>query len=296
MKTYVFKSLILVSLIALFAIGCEKPIYQNVGPTLEFVADTGYISTDTLWAAGDTAIIALRCISNGTDAVRTIYINYNSQPLGNPVEIDVAKGEDFTYELKITKNLTYVEKYNFEVVDSRGHSSEIGLIIRIDETGGEVSTVNALLGAQGNPSIGSYFSFIDGKNHTRDFALANMSLVDMIGGYDFVGKCFLSSPGSDNTYDIFDFSAWPTRNLTEFCKTKLSTLQYDMINKDNLLISSFHPDEATNIIQNLKANEIYSFKTQNNRYGLIYIINGATGENGHIIFDYKIQVIPPAVK
>jgi hypothetical protein len=296
MKTYKFKFLVMFCLAALFVLGCKKPTVLNVSPTLEFVADTGYISTDTLWAAGDTAIIGLRCISNGTNAVRTIFVYYNDKQLGNPIEIDVAKGQDFTYELKITKSLLFVEKYYFEVMDSRGNVSNAKLTIRIDETGGDIKTVSTLLGAQNNPSIGSFFGFLDGKDYSDAFALANQAQVDIASGYDFFTKSFFTSPGSENTYSIYNFSRWPTRNLTQFCPSNISLNQYEMIDKDNLLISSFHLDKAIDAIDNMKPNQIYSFRTQSGRYGIIKIISGAASENGFFVFDYKIQEIPKARK
>jgi hypothetical protein len=293
MKTFIFKSMVAVITISLISFGCKKPAPVSVGPTLEFIKDIGYISSDTAWAAGDTAIISLKCTWNGNDLVRTIYTYYNDVKIGQPYQINPALGEEFTYKLKITKTSFYVEKYNFEVVDEVGNVNKIGLILTIDDSGGAIEFEQKLLGMQKYPDRTSYFDFTHGQKIDSTAARSNEAIVDMVGGFDFDAKCFLTSPGSDNTVGVYDFSGWTTNNLTQFCSTTISLAQFNLINKDKVLISCFHQDEAVNIIGVLSANQIYSFKTHNGRYGLLKIITPAVSESVQIAFDYKIQVITP---
>jgi hypothetical protein len=293
MKTVIFKIMFALFTITLIVFGCKKPAPVSVGPTLEFIKDIGYISSDTAWAAGDTAIISLKCTWNGNDLVRTIYCYHNDVKQDPPIQIDPALGEDFTYKLKITKSLLYAEKYNFEVLDELGNVNKIGLTITLDDSGGAIEFEQLIIGMQKNPSNGSYFDFTNGRNLDSTTAHSSQGLVDMVGGFEFFAKSFLTSPGSDNTVDVYDFSGWTTHNLTQFCSTTISVAQFNLIKTDKVLISCFHQDEAINIIGVLKPNQIYSFKTYNGRYGLLKIITPAVSEFGQIAFDYKIQVIPP---
>jgi hypothetical protein len=286
MKKAIFKTSLII-VISIIAIGCRKNVVE-IGPTLSFVADTGYISSDTAMACGDTAIIGLNCIWDGSDAIKTINTFMNDQQVGESYNVDESMNQGFTYEAKITKSLIPREKWEFEVIDSKGQISRSSLTLSID-SGGNITSVNALIGAQNYVSLGSYYDFTNQLNYFPTDAEANQALIDLLGGFDYTEKSFLASPASDDFIGAYDLSNWETKNATQFCETTLSVAQYNLVNKDNLLKSSFHPDKAVYILKGLNASDVYSFKTQNGRYGLIYIVSGAESESGYIIFDYKIQ-------
>jgi len=116
MRKRIFNSLAFICLIAIIAISCNKSKDQELSPILEFIQGSGYISADTIWPAGDTATIGIKCTSDGKDAVRTIFIYHNDKQLGNPIEIDPIMGQEYTYKLKITKSQFSIENYSFELI------------------------------------------------------------------------------------------------------------------------------------------------------------------------------------
>jgi hypothetical protein len=292
MKIIIYKVLILSFLCVVVATSCRKTQTISVGPDVEFVANLGYISSDTAWASGDTAIIALHCTWDGKDKLSTIHTYYNGKKFGEPFEIDAVYGEEYTFRFKIIKSVISVEKYSFEVVDSKGDFTKIEVLLQVDGSGGNIVNVQFQLAMQNNPTLGSYFSFDSNIPFNTAYAIDNPEVIDMVGGYDNFVNTFLSSPACNDTYGIYDFSSWSPRNETLFCPTNLSPEQFDLITRDNLLISSFNQDIAVQTISNLEPNSIFSFKAPDGRFGLLLIQSKAEGDRGAMGFDYKIQVAP----
>jgi hypothetical protein len=287
MKKAIFKLLMAITIISFIAGSCKKESVLS-GPEISFVNDTGYVWIDTAMASGDTAIIGLQCKWNGFDMIATINTYLNDEKFGNSYMVNNANGKELTFETKITRSLRTREKWDFEVIDSKGHVSRAGLTLSID-SGGNINFANALTGAQ-SYSFGSYYDFTDELNFVKADAESHQELIDLLGGYDFGEKTFFTSPGSSESLGVYDLSAWSTRNLTLFCSTTISPEQFDLVDKDNLLISSFHEDKAVEIIKGLKINQVYSFKTQAGKYGLLIIKKEAQSETGWINFDFKIQL------
>jgi hypothetical protein len=283
------KFFIYITIISSITYGCKKEPVDHGAPAMNFIIDSGYLYSDTAIACGDTAMIGIHCTWNGTDLIKTVNLYLNDDLASGPFPIRDSTGKEFNYKVKITKSIKTVEKWEFEIIDSKNHISRINLNVYIDNSGGNIVIINAITGVQRNPSIGNYFDFTNKINWTQAQAEKKQAFIDLVAGYDAEEKSFLSSPGSSNLFGLYDFSAWTTKNLTLFCPTTLTREQFDLTSKDNLLKSSFHPENAVDSIRAFKTNQIYSFKTQGNRYGLLAILNIATSESGFITFDVKIQ-------
>ncbi len=289
MKKAIFKTILTSILIALLAVGCKKNGNGVGGPTLAFVIDSGYLSLDTAIAVGDTSMIGLNCVWNGSDLIKTVNTYLNDNLNGEPYLVEAAMGQNLTFNKKITKSLNPKEIWEFEVIDAGGNTSRLKLTISNDYSGGNIKTINAIIGAQNNSGIGSYYNLANNISFFKAQADTSQKFIDLLGGYDFFTKSFISSPGSDSLFGVYDFNLWETTNLTQFCTTTISKAQFELTNRDNLLISSFHADQAKNHIKELKSNNVYSFKTQNGKFGLMLILYGALSETDIITFDLKMQ-------
>jgi len=273
--------------ISVFILSCKKESSSNA-PELTFVIDTGYIWTDTAMATGDTAIIGLKCNWNGYDKLSTIRTYLNEDDFMQTYNVKEAESQSLIYMTKITRSLRTKELWEFEVIDTKGHISRAGITILID-SGGPIKNVQATTGAQ-NYIYGSYFNIEANKNYIEAIAITKMDSIDIVGGWDIGEKTFFSSPGSAEFLEYYDLSAWSPKNLTLFCETTISEEQYELIDKDNVLISSFHADKAKDIITMLTLNKVYSFKTHLDKFGLLIIRKEAISQTDWINFDYKIQM------
>ncbi|MFN8259069.1 MAG: hypothetical protein U0W24_25495 [Bacteroidales bacterium] len=289
MKTNLIKYIAIILVFLTGILSCKKEINNTAGPVLAFLTDSGFLYTDTILPSGDTALISVSCEWNGSNPLKVVNIYMNNNPVSDPIELVDSLGQNFSFVVKVTKTLVAKETWKFEAADAGGHISQIQLVIYNDNSGGNILNINGIIGAQLNPAIGSYYNIATGEDYMKEEAEITQELIDIVGGYEFSEKSFFSSPGSSNFFNAYDFSLWTNKNLTLFCLTNLSVEQFKLINKDNLLISSFHEDLAVDIISNLQPNEIYSFKTAGNKYGLVQIIEGAISESGFITFDVKIQ-------
>jgi hypothetical protein len=277
-------------IIILVTDACKKdPLV--IGPELSFMVDTGFLSSDTTMAVGDTAVIGLVCKWDGTDNIASIHTYFNQNLLGDPYPVPQASGEEFIFYTKITKNVLSRENWEFQVLDVKGHKSILSLEIKLDTLGGPIDSYQPVIGAQGNESLGSFYKLTSPPQRFGDnlSGVSNPELVELLGGFDIDAKTFLASPSSNNLYSAYDLSGWATRNKTLFCKTTYKPENFDLFIDDHVLISSFYEEDAVEVLPNIQPGEIYSFKTESGKYGLIKIISITTSVTGHISFDYKIQ-------
>lgn len=288
MKKAIFKTILSTIIVAIIVVGCTKEDNGAGGPIIDFVSDSGYLYIDTAIACGDTAMVRLSCTWNGSNLIKKIntYINGTME---ETYLIEENMGQSLVFEYKITKSINPKEFWEFEVIDDGGNSSRLNLTIINDLSGGSVNTFYPIIGAQNNSAYGSYFNLTKNLTFKNDLADTSQKFVDIASGFTYDQKSFITSPGSDSLFGVYDFNTWQVKNLTQFCATTISKYQFNLTTKDNLLISSFHPDKALNNIKELKTDDVYSFKTQNGKYGLLLIINAALNEEGYISFDVKVQ-------
>jgi len=274
---------------SLIILGCKKEVAVPGLPVMAFISDTGYLYTDTILSSGDTALIGINCTWNGSDHLKEINTYMNNNLVGESKMLDESFGEDLTYTIKITKSLVAKEVWTFEVIDEAKNISKIELTVTTDNSGGPILKINAIIGAQLNPSIGSFYNIANNRDYLRAEADTSQEMIDIIGGYDFNEKSFLSSPASNNLFGAYNLTTWTSLNLTQYCSTTLSANQFKLITNDKLIISSFNVSNAADHIKGFTTNEVYSFKTYNNKIGLILIISPALTAGGFITLDVKIQ-------
>ena len=292
---------LLFTLIALFY-NCEKA-NDNPAPTIIFKTGSGYTSSDVILASGNIIKVGIKaesnCLSNlncsGMEDLSKFTVFANETEIENVI-IDYPHKTFFEADINITKNVYPEEFWAFTITDESGKSASLSLTLERDTTGGEINDyASIILGAQNNETTGSFFSLTENLTYSQTDAYANQELIDFIyyfDGSDGGTEHNLASPDAVGLEEYFTdttgISNWTLKNKTRFIKTSLSVLQFDFIDSDLLLISSFSGDKKR-IASNLKTNDIYSFKTQSGKYGLFKVNDILAGTNGNINVAVKFQ-------
>jgi len=159
------------------------------------------------------------------------------------------------------------------------------------------------MGAQSNPTIGSFYSLGANKVYTNDLAESKQDTIDFLCFYEHdevnnrINDITLSSPGA-NIIGIFtgsiDPSTWTTMNLTKFQVPvpEITVEEFDLLDKNDATIESYFDNSVTSSNKKAKlltAGDIYAFKTHNNIYGLIKVISVGQNADGYVEFEIKYK-------
>jgi len=151
------------------------------------------------------------------------------------------------------------------------------------------------LGAQSNTTTPGFLSVSENTTYSFNDAFNHQAAVDIFCFYEVGNDIALASPGSNIT-GIFggtetDPANWTTKNTTLFNQvTSISTAQFDTIPDGDAAIQTYYSaDAARKKAKLLVKDNIYAFKTQNETYGLLKVIDVSVGADGFVKFEYKTK-------
>jgi len=290
MKTFFSKLVFFLVVVSIFAY-CNKNLGGN--PAIEFFTDNEYTWKNDSIAPGDTILIGLKCTWNSKDPLVNINVFRNDVPQ-DPIEISSNDSEGVGYGLKFEKSAAEKDSMVFELNDSQGQMASISLVLFKDTSQSDLKELNAIvLGAQtstDNPlySISSFKSYSLTEANEDE---PTQKVIDLVGAFDSDNNMFIASPAT-NFNGIYDFSTWTETNTTKFVEAVNYTDDiYGILNKTKIK-KTF--DDAGESGQKKKAKDLsqgdmFVFKTQSGKYGVLKVNSTTDGESGSIDFDLKIQ-------
>jgi len=291
------KKLLTLSGLVLFAglifSSCAKEEEEPGLPSISFKQDAGFIFENTTAAYGDTLNFGVSATSNGTDNLVKFQILVNNQQLLDST-INTAT---FSLDFYSTKGILDSEEWSVIATDMAGNSFTKTITITA-AFGALDSYVTVLLGAQDNVATESFLSL---SNHaaTTYFqaqAFEHQADIDMFCFFentpDHANMMSLASPGAGIT-GIFTGASSPdnytTKNLTWFVKTALTAAQFDAVQNDAVVLDAFDTENDFRKAKVLTAGEVYSFKLQNGKYGLLKVIAVNGEQTGSLEIAVKVQ-------
>ncbi len=287
MNKIIYRILFAILFSNLIIMGCQKD-EARPNPTMSFITEEGYIFEDASFASGDTLLIGLECKWNGTDLLKNISSYANDQPIGS-LSIDETNGQELQIATKLTKSQLETEKWDFELTDANGQKTMIAISLTKDQTGAAIESVTGIkLGTQNNTEFAGFYAISNGEIYFQSVALTNQTIIDFIAAYDTGNEMFLASPAA-NLDGIYDLTDWTIKNMTYYCATDMSTLQFDFIDSDALIIEAFDEDKQSEIVKQLSVDDVYVFKTQAAKYGIFKVTAVDNVSDGSFTIDIKVQ-------
>jgi len=288
MNKTILKILFAIVFSSLIITGCDKN-ETRPNPNMSFVTDQGYTYQDASFVSGDTLWVGLNCKWNGTDLLKTITLYANDVQISS-YSINEATGQELQLTVTLTKSQSDNEKWDFELADANGQKTVLSLTLTKDQSGTAIESISGIkLGAQDNTTIGGFYALSNREIYSETEAFDHQTIIDMVCGYDNDNKTFLASPGA-NLDGVYDLSAWTAPlNTTNYCATDITTLQFDLIETDALIIEAFDVDNQKGKAKELSVDDIYVFKTQSGKYGIFKVTAVEAGTDGSFTFDIKVQ-------
>lgn len=151
------------------------------------------------------------------------------------------------------------------------------------------------LGAQDNATLPGFYSVEQHKTYTMELASQNQDKIDIFCFYEAASgnNIALASPGSNITGIFsgpYSVETWTTKRTTKFCKTTLTTAQFDaLLETDQVIVSAYDSTNAFRKAKNLVVNDIYAFKTESAKQGILKVTSVTQDSIGSVTFEVKIK-------
>ncbi len=267
-------------IVVMIAFSCRKDDETGIGPTLQLINDSGYVSNDTSVLIGKdfkVGIIATKGDANITNFIIKITTDNVQTYLDSGLN-----SQGFTIDKYLTKGVSQTETWTFVIRDKSGRSDTSILIITADSGSayGSVITIPSVtLGAQNNATTGS---FLDVKNvavYTLAQAYAVQDSIEICYYYDFLQgeNNVIASPDANIDASVYTgaygLTNWTVRNETRYLETTLTETDFNAVANDSLLIASFNYPLSKRKAKNLSQGKIFSFKTSKGKLGLFKVLN-----------------------
>jgi hypothetical protein len=171
----------------------------------------------------------------------------------------------------------------------------ISFVVACDKDEEEPEVKKATVGAQENATAGGFYSVSENQVYTMDAAAQNQAVIDILCFYeaDNGNNIAVASPGTNITGIFTGENApanWTTKNTTYFCETTLTAAQFDALAEtDELIVTSFDTANDFRKAKDLQIDEIYSFKTAAEAYGLFKVTEVVQGTTGSVTFEVKVK-------
>jgi hypothetical protein len=155
--------------------------------------------------------------------------------------------------------------------------------------------IKVKIGAQGNTATGGFYSVAENKVYTMDAAFQNQGAIDILCFYEAENgnNIAIASPGAGISGIFTGDSSpenWTTLDTTYYTKTTLTVEQFDALAEtDQLIETSFDPDNSFRKAKNLTVDEIYAFQVQSGTFGIFKVTEVVQGADGSVSFEVKIK-------
>lgn len=114
------------------AYGQELSYLPNLAPNIQFITETGYISSDTTLQAGELFKVLISATSNSISGAKIVNLKVVRTMGGNAITVadETIDLSSFTSELSAnTAFIAGIEQWTFSVTDANSETSEISLYI-----------------------------------------------------------------------------------------------------------------------------------------------------------------------
>lgn len=264
----------------------EEPV--DLTPGITFIGGAGYISADADLTPGSTFKVGINASQNSSSGkdieTFTIVRTFNNVPTTVYEEDNIGEAT-YSWEDDLVANaVAGEERWTFTITDKAGLTKELSLIIT---TISPVTTyTNVTMGSYNDPTYGSFMASTSGTVMLLAGASADQGSVDFAFYLGAVNKSTLGAPSNADVQAVFGLAGvWTVFNATLFEMSSLNAAEFDAIG------SAYAFPEFTGTaddINNLEAGDVVSFKTVNDKLGLVKV-NAINGKGDIINIDMIVM-------
>lgn len=263
----------------------EDPIPSVNAPTVNLVAETGFITGDITATPGESFSIRVT-VAKGDANLATYSVIRDGQALADLDQVEISNADNEGYTANFgpfaapSNEGVYV--YSYQVTDVDGEKGSVSWTVTVAGEANFAPMTSTSLGAQ-NAATGSSYNVENGTVYTLANAKANSDKVDFFYYYGSQNLATLWSPtdADANGDGIFGLpNDWATRNDTKIAS---SSLDFATATAADVLAATVSGTKANQ----LATGDVVIFETVGGIRGIAEVtVNGA--DDGTIDLDIKV--------
>lgn len=288
MKIIAGRFLMIIALLGIAGVSCSKSDSYAGKPSIELIADEGFIAKDTAAYEADPLRFRVHCKYNGNQALTNLIVARN----------DVRVVDEGFYSKEFTKDIDFAKSsgdldsivFTIRDIESGSVSTSIKVQKKAGSGGGELKWyTNVTLDAQNAVGGKGFLSFANGLTYTKQDASAVSSTINLLYYYDSETDAnTIASPGANLT-GIFDLTGW-TINTTYFIPISgVTQAQFEAITDPVYVVGAYNA-VGKRKAKNLVAGSVYSFKDDNSgKYGIFRVYELVGTDSGKVVISIVMQ-------
>jgi len=295
-KISIFYNLLIVILVAISIFSCRKKDEQGAGPTIKFKIDTEYVYKDDTILIGKTFKVGI-IAEKGDANITNFMIKLSNSNVSTYLDTGL-NAASLNINETIIKGLSPKDTWTFIVRDKDGTSATISLTIYADSSSafGPIITIpSIILGAQNDTFVGSFLDIKNKAVYNLQQAYGIQDSIEMLYYYDAIQGNTNTIASPNATIDasvfpgIYGLANWTVKNVTCYQVTTLTDSNFNNIKNDSILLSPAYINPTYRKAKNLKAGDIYAFKTGKGKLGMFEVLNVSGTDAGTIEIKVKMQ-------
>lgn len=290
MKIIACRFLMIVALLGIASVSCSKSDSSAGKPTIELIADEGFIAKDTAAEEASSLHFRIHCKYNGEQALTNLIVARNDVRIID----DGFYSNEFTRDVDFAKSSSELDSIVFTIrdIESGLASTSIKVQKKTGSGGGELKRYNNVtLDAQNVAGGKGFLSFANGITYTKQDASAITQNINLVYFYDSSSgdANTIASPGANLT-GLIDLSGWSVLNTTRYIKMiSMSQTQFEAITDPVYVVNAYNAT-GNRKAKNLAVGDTYSFKDEStSKYG-IFRVNEVVGQvAGKVVISIVMQ-------
>ncbi|MDY0103698.1 MAG: hypothetical protein RBS07_12255 [Lentimicrobium sp.] len=282
---FLFMSLLMSAAVMVSSCGSDDE-EVDPGPSINLKGGTGYTSeNDTIRVntAITVGVTGLKSSVSGQKLTRFKF-SITSNNIATTFVDSTISSDSFTWETDLTFTGVGQARLLFELWDKGGMSNQQSFDLVIEDPGTAINKFVDVEFGSWNDAIGSFFSSTEGITYTvgqTSTSPLNQAKIDFLFFYGATNKNTMASPddADANTINDLKLNLWTNKNQTRFNSTNITTAQFDAIGT-TYQFPTFNFSSQTTKVNMLAVGDIFLFKTQTNKLGLVKINYLSTPNKG----------------
>ncbi len=263
---------------------------KDEGPTISWKTGTGYTTKDVTINQGEFVLVGITAFKSATSNKKLKKFTLSAVTTGatNTMVDSIINADSFTANYSIGYGSPGTSRLVAKIVADGGMSAEVSFAVTVNPGGVTVRKKSGVILGSWNDETGSFYNTADELVYTRIIAAQNQSKVDFLffKGTTTGNTVAATDDDAANAISDFQLASWTTKRQTRFNTTTITAGQFDAIGS-LYLFPTFNSANALTRINQLTEGQVFMFKTQAGKQGLVKVVQLYRGDK--IKFDAIVQ-------
>ena len=284
---FLFMALLMSAAVMVSSCGGDDDDPVDPGPSINLRGETGYTAKDDTIRVNTDIKVGVTGLKSSVSGEKLTRFKFSIISNNVPTTwIDTTFSSDsFSWEENIPFTGVGKARLLFELWDKGGMRNEQAFEIVVEDPGAAINKFEDIKFGSWNDSDGSFFASTEGGapytvGQTATVP-ANQAKIDFLYFHGQTNRNTIASPddADANTINDLKLNLWTNKNQTRFNPINLTVEQFNAIGT-TYKFPTFDINSQTTKMNNLKVNDIFMFKTQKGKLGLIMVTYLSTPTRG----------------